>query len=519
MVAAPTLPVASNNKAFVDFVLNAEAAERFLLSVSLSSVPEDVVEKGRRISERARPSSDCSDVAPYSVHTPKGASCAAARDLDRSTSPATLLTGGSLDVRRAKHFLLSLQVDSDDDFTPRRNSSRHLSWNNHLAKHSQRLAEKASLESESKAQQTVLIGGWRNGTDLDRIMPGLIKKGLLGGRIIVSSQQCSAYVCSTQPFLTESAAAANNKLEMMPMSSRRSGQSQTRASGWLPARWARRWTCMLAGRGEKDWAQVSGISYARFMLPTEDDSYDPHFLDDPGLRQGKHHTVLQLDSYQVSIIPFVRPRRLKEELNDQFRCSHPNIHPSITLSKLRNLQKDLRAIAELVEEVDLSTFAMAWVFFEKLVLADRVRKVNRKLLAGACLTLAFKFNQHGERSVLRRLASEIRKLDRKDQLNMDALHEAEVQVFIWLEFGLHLRQAAVLPHLYRTLKELGLSHDQYYGPNAAGGFSVGDGEADLYAAPTPAVNGGGADMHFFDLPLAPKEPAADRASLSTKIPI
>ncbi|CAE8680749.1 unnamed protein product [Polarella glacialis] len=54
---------------------------------------------------------------------------------------------------------------------------------------------------------------------------------------------------------------------------------------------------------------------------------------------GKNHTVLRLEAYQVSVIPFVRPRRLKEELNDQFRCSHPKIHPSMTLSKLRNLLK------------------------------------------------------------------------------------------------------------------------------------------------------------------------------------
>merc|ERR1712050_335455 len=98
-----------------------------------------------------------------------------------------------------------------------------------------------------------------------------------------------------------------------------------------------------------------------------------------------NHTVLQLDGYHVSFIPFVRRRRLREELNDQFRSCHPNIHPSITLSKLRNLQRDLRAITLEVHELELTTVAIACALFEKLVLSDRVRKPNRKLLAGACL--------------------------------------------------------------------------------------------------------------------------------------
>ena len=101
-------------------------------------------------------------------------------------------------------------------------------------------------------------------------------------------------------------------------------------------------------------------------------------------RHTEHMLALKPGASEVSIVPFIRARRLKDELNDQFRCSnsamlqlyhdfsfpeigdltmeqsknvlfrfdvpeknipdgvslgHPQIHPSLTLSKLRNLQK------------------------------------------------------------------------------------------------------------------------------------------------------------------------------------
>merc|ERR1711972_1246323 len=100
------------------------------------------------------------------------------------------------------------------------------------------------------------------------------------------------------------------------------------------------------------------MGYQQHLVPSKSGKYgkyDPNFLDDQSLRQGKHHTVLRLEAYQVSVIPFVRPRHLKEELNDQFRLSHPQIHPSLTLSKLRNLQKDLREIVLVLPVLDIST--------------------------------------------------------------------------------------------------------------------------------------------------------------------
>ncbi|CAK0841920.1 unnamed protein product [Prorocentrum cordatum] len=132
----------------------------------------------------------------------------------------------------------------------------------------------------------------------------------------------------------------------------------------------------------------------------------------------------------------------------------------------------MREIAATVDELDISTVATAWVYFEKLVLGDFVRKANRKLLAGASLILAFKFNQPSwgsrdketsEAALLKKLADRIRKLDRKDQLDQAALRNAEVRVFVWLEFSLHLQRAEVLPHLHRMLKDNGETLEHYYG--------------------------------------------------------
>ncbi|CAJ1342278.1 unnamed protein product [Effrenium voratum] len=68
-----------------------------------------------------------------------------------------------------------------------------------------------------------------------------------------------------------------------------------------------------------------------------------------------------------------------------------------------------------------------------------------------------RFHQRGDRDKIRKLAAEIRKMDRKDRLQWEDLHEAELKVFVWLEFSLHVPASEVLPHLQRTMKDLGMS--------------------------------------------------------------
>ncbi|KAG0253470.1 CDK5 and ABL1 enzyme substrate 1 [Mortierella polycephala] len=194
-------------------------------------------------------------------------------------------------------------------------------------------------------------------------------------------------------------------------------------------------------------------------------SYDPYYLDDPELKTGKNRTVISLACYMGSVIQYTRPSDLKRELNEHFRSRHPDIDPSITLSKIRKIKSDLLVISEELD-LEISTAALAYAYFEKLILkgtwtgkegnslsaessSSPVTKENRKLMACVCLLLAYKVNEPkrppGEFSVL------MKQMTKHMDVAVKDIKEHEFQVFSLLDFNLYLPRQEFLPHFEQIL--------------------------------------------------------------------
>ncbi|KJP88919.1 hypothetical protein AK88_01413 [Plasmodium fragile] len=205
-----------------------------------------------------------------------------------------------------------------------------------------------------------------------------------------------------------------------------------------------------------------GISYEHLLTPSKHE-YDAFCLFNPRFKQGKHHTVMCLQGYNVSVIPFVKAKKLKEEVNGLFSEINPWIHKSLTLSKLRNLKIDLFNFISNIPQIDISTICCAWVFFERLVIKGYVHKSNRKLYAATCLILSLKFYQHDDMQILEKLLFYIQKLDKKENLTPSLIFSVEFLVYRLLDFSLQHTYEHIRPHIYQYLESKELKFEDVYG--------------------------------------------------------
>lgn len=147
-----------------------------------------------------------------------------------------------------------------------------------------------------------------------------------------------------------------------------------------------------------------------------------------------------------SIIQYSRPSDLKKELNEQFRQLHPDLDPSLTLTQIRKVKKNIYLVAQEMD-LELSSVAKAYVYFERLILKKEVNKYNRKLIGATCLFLATKVNDPKEVSY----ANLLKVLNKIMDVSPKEIRENEFNVFVALEFVLYVPLWDIRPHFERLV--------------------------------------------------------------------
>ncbi|KAK3546845.1 hypothetical protein QTP86_003056 [Hemibagrus guttatus] len=97
------------------------------------------------------------------------------------------------------------------------------------------------------------------------------------------------------------------------------------------------------------------------------------------------------------------------------------------------------------------TIAMAYVYFEKLVLQGRLNKPNRKLVSAVCVLLAAKISSDLKKLEVRQL---IDKLEERFRISRRELIPLEFPVLVALEMALYLPDSKVMPHYRRLVQKV-----------------------------------------------------------------
>ncbi|KAF0035992.1 hypothetical protein F2P81_011304 [Scophthalmus maximus] len=175
--------------------------------------------------------------------------------------------------------------------------------------------------------------------------------------------------------------------------------------------------------------------------------YDPNLLSDHQWPCGKHKRVLIFASYMTTVIEYVKPSDLKKDMNETFKEKFPHI--KLTLSKIRSLKREMRVVGEDCGMQPV-TIAMAFVYFEKLVLQGRFNKQNRKLVSAACILLAAKISSDLKKQEVKHL---IDKLEERFRISRRELISFEFTILVALEMALYLPESKVMPHYRRLMQQ------------------------------------------------------------------
>ena len=216
----------------------------------------------------------------------------------------------------------------------------------------------------------------------------------------------------------------------------------------------------------RDWR---GTSFQKAILEQNEEEYekhrywiergylhDPDYIDDPDMIHGAAKQVMLGEAKTgpmiSSIILFKNINELKEDLNEQFREEHPELPRFLTLSKIRKLKKSA-LLGSLNLDIEVSTVAMACIYFERLCLKGVVTKFNRKLSMACCLMIAYKFNEHITDPMYgTRMEALLRFIDTEYLIAKADVFKAEVGVLLFLNFQLHIPYLHVFEIFKRLLK-------------------------------------------------------------------
>jgi hypothetical protein len=172
--------------------------------------------------------------------------------------------------------------------------------------------------------------------------------------------------------------------------------------------------------------------------------YSWSYLDDPALATGKHRVVMQLCGMTSTVLPYVRPKVLKAELDTAFARRHAWL--SIKLTQLRKVKKLMLHVMSM-GDLEPSTLALAYVYLDKLLVRKFCSSKQVLLLAaGAALTLAIKFNESiaMDKSSYRKLMSTLKHVMAVD---VREVHAVELRAWVALDLHLFVPSSEPLQHL------------------------------------------------------------------------
>lgn len=72
---------------------------------------------------------------------------------------------------------------------------------------------------------------------------------------------------------------------------------------------------------------------------------------------------------------YSRPDDIQRDLDIDFREMHPNVDPSLTLAMIRNMKNSMFEIGR-IQEMEMSSIAMSFVYFERLILKGSLKISN-----------------------------------------------------------------------------------------------------------------------------------------------